>query len=160
MPIELPIDLASLLNAETIVIVAVGALAGLVALLLLQGAGMRRRVDDMLQEDTAAYATLRTAADRVARIEAETLPTGYDDLRIAVAPELSERLGEAARRGGVSLMTAARAALERGLADEEAELRQPRELAAPMAVEVETFADRPPADDARAGHRPQERNGH
>ena len=56
-------------------------------------------------------------------------------------------------------MTAARAALERGLAEEEAELRQPRELAAPMAVEVESFADRPPADGAPPGYR-QERNGH
>ena len=96
MPVELPIALANLLNAETIVIVAVVALAGLVALVLLQGAGLRRRVDEMLQEDTAAYATLRTAADRVARIAAETLPIGYDDLRIAVAPELRDRLGEAA----------------------------------------------------------------
>ena len=159
MPIELPIELTNLLNAETTVIVAVVVLAGLVALVLLQGAGMRRRVDEMLQEDTAAYATLRTAADRLARIAAETLPTGYDDLRLAVAPELHERLEEAARRGGVSLATAARVALERGLADEQAELRQPRELAAPMAVEVETFADRPPAGDAQPGHRPAERNG-
>ena len=103
------------------------ALACLVALVLLQGAGLRRRVDEMLQEDTAAYATLRTAAERVARIEAETLPTGYDDLHIAVAPELSERLGEFARRGGVSLMTAARAALERDLAEQEAELRVGRQ---------------------------------
>ena len=99
-------------------------------------------------------------AFRASRIEADTLPTGCDDLRIAVAPELSERLGESARRGGVSLATAARAALERGLADGEAELRQPRELDAPMAVEVEPFADRPPADDAPPGHQPQERNGH
>ena len=118
MAIELPTELTNLLTAETIVIVAVVALAGLVALALLQGAGLRRRVDDMLQEDTAAYATLRTAAERVARIEAGTLPTGHEDLRIAVSPELSERLEEAARRGGVSLMTAARAALERGLASE------------------------------------------
>ena len=137
MAIELPTELTNLLTAETIVIVAVVALAGLVALALLQGAGLRRRVDDMLQEDTAAYATLRTAAERVARIEAGTLPTGHEDLRIAVAPELSERLEEAARRGGVSLMTAARAALERGLASEEAERRQPRELAAPAAMAVE-----------------------
>ncbi|MDE0220298.1 MAG: hypothetical protein OXJ90_13625 [Spirochaetaceae bacterium] len=144
MAIELPTELTNLLSAETIVIVAVVALAGLVALALLQGAGLRRRVDDMLQEDTAAYATLRTAAERVARIEAGTLPTGHEDLRIAVSPELSERLEEAARRGGVSLMTAARAALERGLASEEAERRQPRELAAPAAMAVE----------------PVERNGH
>ena len=137
MAIELPTELTNLLTAETIVIVAVAALAGLVALALLQGAGLRRRVDDMLQEDTAAYATLRTAAERVARIEAGTLPTGHEDLRIAVSPELSERLEEAARRGGVSLMTAARAALERGLASEEAERRQPRELAAPAAMAVE-----------------------
>ena len=137
MAIELPTELTNLLTAETIVIVAVAALAGLVALALLQGAGLRRRVDDMLQEDTAAYATLRTAAERVARIEAGTLPTGHQDLRIAVSPELSERLEEAARRGGVSLMTAARAALDRGLASEEAERRQPRELAAPAAMAVE-----------------------
>ena len=137
MAIELPTELTNLLTAETIVIVAVVALAGLVALALLQGAGLRRRVDDMLQEDTAAYATLRTAAERVARIEAGTLPTGHEDLRIAVSPELSERLEEAARRGGVSLMTAARAALDRGLASEEAERRQPRELAAPTAMAVE-----------------------
>lgn len=137
MAIELPTELTNLLTAETIVIVAVAALAGLVALALLQGAGLRRRVDDMLQEDTAAYATLRTAAERVARIEAGTLPTGHEDLRIAVSPELSERLEEAARRGGVSLMTAARAALERGLASEEAERRHPRELAAPTAMAVE-----------------------
>ncbi len=137
MAIELPTELTNLLTAETIVIVTVAALAGLVALALLQGAGLRRRVDDMLQEDTAAYATLRTAAERVARIEAGTLPTGHEDLRIAVSPELSERLEEAARRGGVSLMTAARAALERGLASEEAERRQPRELAAPAAMAVE-----------------------
>ncbi len=137
MAIELPTELTNLLTAETIVIVAVAALAGLVALALLQGAGLRRRVDDMLQEDTAAYATLRTAAERVARIEAGTLPTGHEDLRIAVSPELSERLEEAARRGGVSLMTAARAALDRGLASEEAERRQPRELAAPTAMAVE-----------------------
>ncbi|MCY4376718.1 MAG: hypothetical protein OXC31_23440 [Spirochaetaceae bacterium] len=44
---------------------------------------------------------------------------------------------EAARRGGVSLMTAARAALDRGLASEEAERRQPRGLAAPAAMAVE-----------------------
>ena len=144
MAIELPTELTNLLTAETIVIVAVAALAGLVALALLQGAGLRRRVDDMLQEDTAAYATLRTAAERVARIEAGTLPTGHEDLRIAVAPELSERLEEAARRGGVSLMTAARAALERGLASEGAGRRQPRELAGPAAMAVE----------------PVERNGH
>ena len=137
MAIELPTELTNLLTAETIVIVAVAALAGLVALALLQGAGLRRRVDDMLQEDTAAYATLRTAAERVARIEAGTLPTGHEDLRIAVSPELSERLEEAARRGGVSLMTAARAALDRGLASAEAERRQPRELAAPAAMAVE-----------------------
>ena len=137
MAIELPTELTNLLTAETIVIVAVAALAGLVALALLQGAGLRRRVDDMLQEDTAAYATLRTAAERVARIEAGTLPTGHEDLRIAVSPELSERLEGAARRGGVSLMTAARAALDRGLASEEAERRQPRELAAPAAMAVE-----------------------
>ena len=140
----MPVELTNLLTAETIAIVAVVALAGLVALALLQGAGLRRRVDDMLQEDTAAYATLRTAAERVARIEAATLPTGHDDLRIAVSPELSERLEEAARRGGVSLMTVARAALDRGLASEEAELRRPRELAAPGAMAVE----------------PVERNGH
>ena len=133
----MPVELANLLTGETVVIVAVAALAGLVALALLQGAGLRRRVDDMLQEDTAAYATLRTAAERVARIEAGTLPTGHEDLRIAVSPELSERLEEAARRGGVSLMTAARAALDRGLAFEEAELRQPRGLAAPAAMAVE-----------------------
>ena len=144
MAIELPTELTNLLTAETIVIVAVAALAGLVALALLQGAGLRRRVDDMLQEDTAAYATLRTAAERVARIEAGTLPTGHEDLRIAVSPELSERLEEAARRGGVSLMTAARVALERGLASDEAERRQPRELVAPAAMAVE----------------PVERNGH
>ena len=144
MPIELPTELANLLNAETMLIVVGVAMAGLAALVLVQGAGLRRRVDDMLQEDTTAYATLRTAAERVARIEAETLPTGYDDLRIAVSPELSERLEEAARRGGVSLMTAARAALERGLAEEGAEPRQPRELAAPAALAVE----------------PVERNGH
>ncbi len=137
MAIELPTELTNLLTAGTIVIVALAALAGLVALALLQGAGLRRRVDDMLQEDTAAYATLRTAAERVARIEAGTLPTGHEDLRIAVSPELSARLEEAARRGGVSLMTAARAALDRGLASEEAERRQPRELAAPAAMAVE-----------------------
>ncbi len=90
----------------------------------------------MLQEDTAAYATLRTAAERVARIEAGTPTTAHEDLRIAVSPELSERLEEAARRG-VSLMTAARAALDRGMASEEAERRQPRELAAPAALAVE-----------------------
>ena len=133
----MPVELANLLTGETVVIVAVAALAGLVALALLQGAGLRRRVDDMLQEDTAAYATLRTAAERVARIEAGTLPTGHEDLRIAVSPELSERLEEAARRRGVSLMTVARAALDRGLASEEAERRQPRELAAPAAMAVE-----------------------
>ncbi len=137
MAIELPTELTNLLTAGTIVIVALAALAGLVALALLQGAGLRRRVDDMLQEDTAAYATLRTAAERVARIEAGTLPTGHEDLRIAVSPELSARLEEAARRGGVSLMTAARAALDRGLASEEAERRQPRELATPAAMAVE-----------------------
>ncbi len=137
----MPVELANLLTGETVVIVAVAALAGLVALALLQGAGLRRRVDDMLQEDTAAYATLRTAAERVARIEAGTLPNGHEDLRIAVSPELSERLEEAARRGGVSLMTAARKALDRGLASEDAERRQPRELArelaAPAAMAVE-----------------------
>ena len=133
----MPVELANLLTGETVVIVAVAALAGLVALALLQGAGLRRRVDDMLQEDTAAYATLRTAAERVARIEAGTLPTAHEDLRIAVSPELSERLEEAARRRGVSLMTVARAALDRGLASEEAERRQPRELAAPAAMAVE-----------------------
>ena len=150
----MPVELTNLLTAESIVIVAVVALAGLVVLALLQGAGLRRRLDDMLQEDTAAHATLRTAAERVARIEAGTLPTGYDDLRIAVAPELSERLGEAARRGGVSLMTVARTALERGLAEQEAELRQPRPQAAPVAMAVEPVADEPPR------YRTEERNGH
>ena len=150
----MPMELMNLLTAETIVIVAVMALAGLVVLALLQGAGLRRRFDDMLQEDTAAHATLRIAAERVARIEAGTLPTGYDDLRISVAPELNERLGEAARRGGVSLMTAARAALERGLADQEVEPRQPRAQAAPIPMAVEPVADAPPR------YRTEERNGH
>jgi hypothetical protein len=154
--IELPTELTNLLNAQTMLIVAVVGLAVLMALVLMQAGGLRRRMDDMLQEDAAAHATLRTAAERVARIEAGTLPTGHEDLRVAVSPDLSERLEESARRGGVSLMTAARAALERGLAEErrlaaeQAELRQPREIAA-GAMAVEPIADRP-----RAG----ERNGH
>ena len=53
----MPVEVQSLLNAETIVIVAVLALTGLVALVLLQGLSLRRRVDEMLQEDTAAHAT-------------------------------------------------------------------------------------------------------
>ena len=93
----MPVEIQSLLNAETIVIVAVLALTGLVALVLLQGLSLRRRVDEMLQEDTAAHATLRTAADRVARIEAETTGAERDESSITVPSELRERLGEVAR---------------------------------------------------------------
>ena len=75
----MPIEVQSLLNADTILIVAVVALAGLVALVLLQGLSLRRRVDEMLQEDTAA--------DRVARIEAETTGAERDELSIAVPSE-------------------------------------------------------------------------
>ena len=104
------------LNAEMLVIVALVALAGLTALVLLQGLGLRRRFDEMVDEDTAAHATLRTAADRVARIEAETISADQEELRVAVAPALSERLGELARRNGVSVAAMARTMLDRGAA--------------------------------------------
>ena len=148
----MPIEIQSLLNAETIVIVAVLALTGLVALVLLQGLSLRRRVDEMLQEDTAAHATLRTAADRVARIEAETTGAERDELSIVVPSELRERLGEVeltlARRGGVAVPAAIRVALERGLTAFDAELRQPRELApaAGAGRDRDPYVDRAPVE--------------
>lgn len=105
-------------------IVALVALAGLMALALLQGLGLRRRFDEMIEEDNAAHATLRTAADRVARIEAETTSADQEELRVAVAPALSERLGELARRNGVSVAAMARTMLDRGAAAVEAEMRR------------------------------------
>lgn len=107
-----------------IMIVALVALAGLVALALLQGLGLRRRFDEMVDEDNAAHATLRTAADRVARIEAETIAADQEELRVAVAPALSERLGELARRNGVSVAAMARTVLDRGAAAVDDEMRR------------------------------------
>ena len=148
----MPVEVQSLLNAETIVIVAVLALAGLVALVLLQGLSLRRRVDEMLQEDTA---------DRVARIEAETTGAERDELSIAVPSELRERLGEVARRGGVSVPAAIRVALERGLTVFDAELGQPRELAPAAGVgrDRDPYVDRAPVEDDTRDRWAEERNG-
>ena len=149
----MPVEVQSLLNAETIVIVAVLALTGLVALVLLQGLSLRRRVDEMLQEDTAA--------DRVARIEAETTGAERDELSIAVPSELRERLGEVARRGGVSVPAAIRVALERGLTVFDAELGQPRELAPAAGVgrDRDPYVDRAPVEDDTRDRWAEERNG-
>ena len=157
----MPIEIQSLLNAETIVIVAVLALTGLVVLVLLQGLSLRRRVDEMLQEDTAAHATLRTAADRVARIEAETTGAERDELSIVVPSDLRERLSEAARRGGVSVPAAIRVALERGLTAFDAELRQPREPAPAAGVgrDRDPYVDRAPVEDDTRDRWAEERNG-
>ena len=158
----MPIEVQSLLNADTIVIVAVVALTGLVALVLMQGLSLRRRVDEMLQEDTAAHATLRTAADRVARIEAETTGAERDELSIVVPSELRERLGEVARRGGVSVPAAIRVALERGLTAFDAELRQPREpapAAAGAGRDRDPYVDRAPVEDDTRDRWAEERNG-
>ena len=149
----MPIEVQSLLNADTIVIVAVVALAGLVALVLMQGLSLRRRVDEMLQEDTAA--------DRVARIEAETTGAERDELSIAVPSELRERLGEVARRGGVSVPAAIRVALERGLTAFDAELGQPREPApaAGAGRDRDPYVDRAPVEDDTRDRWAEERNG-
>ena len=157
----MPVEIQSLLNAETIVIVAVLALTGLVALVLLQGLSLRRRVDEMLQEDTAAHATLRTAADRVARIEAETTGAERDESSITVPSELRERLGEVARRGGVSVPAAIRVALERGLTAFDAELGQPRELAPAAGVgrDRDQYVDRAPVEDDTRDRWAEEHNG-
>ncbi len=141
------------LNAEMLVIVALVALAGLTALVLLQGLGLRRRFDEMVDEDTAAHATLRTAADRVARIEAETISADQEELRVAVAPALSERLGELARRNGVSVAAMARTMLDRGAAAVEAEMRRPGEPAAHRAMPPHA-AMRPFEEQAAAGAAP------
>ena len=115
----------------------------------------------MLQEDTAAHATLRTAADRVARIEAETTGAERDELSIAVPSELRERLGEVARRGGVSVPAAIRVALERGLTAFDAELGQPRELAPAAGVgrDRDPYVDRAPVEDDTRDRWAEERNG-
>lgn len=139
------------LNAEMLVIVALVALAGLTALVLLQGLGLRRRFDEMVDEDTAAHATLRTAADRVARIEAETISADQEELRVAVAPALSERLGELARRNGVSVAAMARTMLDRGAAAVEAEMRRPAEPAAARRAMPPHAAMRPFEEQAAGG---------
>ena len=126
------------LDADTIMIVALVALAGLVALALLQGLGLRRRLDEMTDEDNAAHATLRTAADRLARIEAETIAADQEELRVAVAPALSERLGDLARRNGVSAAAMARTVLDRGAAAVDDEMRRngaARQAMAPNGTE-------------------------
>ena len=116
MPIE------QLLNADTIVIVAVMAIAGLVALVLLQGAGLRRRFDEMLQENSVAHATLRRAADRLACIQVEKTGVERDETSITLPNHLHERLDEMARRGDVPVKVATSLALERVLADFDSEL--------------------------------------
>ncbi len=134
-----------------IMIVALVALAGLMALALLQGLGLRRRFDEMIEEDNAAHATLRTAADRVARIEAETISADQEELRVAVAPALSERLGELARRNGVSVAAMARTMLDRGAAAVDAEMRRHGERGAARRAMPPNAAVRPFEEPAGAG---------
>ena len=147
------------LDADTIMIVALVALAGLVALALLQGLGLRRRLDEMIDEDNAAHATLRTAADRLARIEAETIAADQEELRVAVAPTLSERLGDLARRNGVSAAAMARTVLDRGAAAVDDEMRRngaARQAMAPNGTErpfeEPRFVEEPAAAAAQAAY--------
>lgn len=147
------------LDADTIMIVALVALAGLVALALLQGLGLRRRIDEMTDEDNAAHATLRTAADRLARIEAETIAADQEELRVAVAPALSERLGDLARRNGVSAAAMARTVLDRGAAAVDDEMRRnaaARQAMAPNGTErpfeEPRFVEEPAAAAAQAAY--------
>ena len=115
-----------------LVVIAVMAVAGLVALVLLQAAGLSRRFDEMLQENNVAHATLRRAAACLARGEVETRRVEHDETSIVLPNDLQDRLEEAARRGAVSVQAATRLALERGIAELDPELL---ELAPPTGIE-------------------------
>ena len=133
-----------LLNTDTIVIIAVMATAGLVALALLQGASLRRRLEEMIQENSVAHGTLRTAADRLARMEVEKRGVEHDKASTALPTDLRERLYETARRGTMSVQDTTRLVLERGLANFDSGLV---ELASTAGIECgqEPIKDHPQA---------------